>query len=86
MRSEEAKAVGEALLRRMQRLLARAGRVNSTDRRQLVALIDDVETTRWRLLKQRAEVESEMRQATVRATAIGAYMRTSQAGRDKRYN
>lgn len=86
MRSEEAKAAGEALLRRLQRLVARAAAVRGSDRRQLLALLDDFETTRRGLLKECAEMEGEMRQATVRTTAIGAYLRNSQASRGKRHN
>ncbi|MET4386274.1 hypothetical protein ABIB73_002019 [Bradyrhizobium sp. F1.4.3] len=85
MRSE-AKAVGDALLRRLRRLVARAATVKGSDHKQLLALLDDVETTRRGLLKECAEVEGEMRQATVRTTAIGAYLRSSQAGRGKRHN
>lgn len=86
MRSEEAKAAGEALLRRLQRLVAGAAAVKDSDRKQLLALIDDVETTRRALLTERTKVEGEMRQATVRTTAIGAYLRNSQAGRGRRHN
>jgi hypothetical protein len=86
MRSGEAKAAGEALLRRLRRLMARSATVKGDDRKQLIALLDDVETTRRGLLKECAEVEGEMRQTTVRATAIGAYLRSSQAGRGKRHN
>ncbi|UPK37439.1 hypothetical protein IVB18_09125 [Bradyrhizobium sp. 186] len=86
MRGEEGKAAGEALLRRLRRLVARAATVEGGDRRQLLALIDDVETTRRGLLKECAEVEGQMRQATVRTTAIGAYLRNSQAGRGNRHN
>ena len=86
MRSEEAKAAGEALLRRLRRLVARAATVKDTDHKQLLALLDDIETTRSGLLKECAEVEGEMRQSTVRTTAIGAYLRNSQAHRGKRHN
>lgn len=86
MRSQEAKAAGEALLRRLQRLVARAATVKDSDRKQLLALLDDIETTRRGLLKQCAEVEGEMTQATVRTTAIGAYLRNSQVHRSKRHN
>ncbi|MCK1740581.1 hypothetical protein IVA80_06785 [Bradyrhizobium sp. 139] len=86
MHSEKASAAGEALLRRLRRLVARAATVKGGERRQLLALIDDVQTTRRGLLKECAEVEGQMRQATVRATAIGAYLRNSQAGRGKRHN
>lgn len=86
MRSEEAKAAGEALLRRLRRLVARAATARDSDRKQLIALLDDLETTRRGLLKECAEVEGEMRQATVRTTAIGAYLRNSQVHRGKRHN
>ncbi|QOG17070.1 MULTISPECIES: hypothetical protein [Bradyrhizobium] len=86
MRGEEAKAAGEALLRRLRRLLVRAASAKGSDRKQLLALIDDIETTRRGLLERRAEVEGEMRQATVRTTAIGAYLRNSQVQRGKRHN
>lgn len=86
MRSEEAKAAGEALLRRLRRLVARAATARDSDRKQLIALLDDLETTRRGLLKECAEVEGEMRQATVRTTAIGAYLRSSQVHRGKRHN
>jgi len=86
MRSEKASAAGEALLRRLRRLVARAATVKGSNRKQLLALLDDVETARRGLLKECAEVEGEMRQATVRTTAIGAYLRNSQAGRGRRHN
>ncbi|MFT4117781.1 hypothetical protein [Bradyrhizobium sp.] len=86
MRSEEARIAGEALLRKLRRLVARAATVAGSDRKQLLALLDDVEVTRRDLLRECAEIEGEMRQATVRATAIGAYTRSSQAGRGKRHN
>ena len=86
MRGEEAKATGEALLRRLRRLVARAATVKGSDRKQLLALLDDFETTRRGLLKECAAVEGEMRQATVRTIAISAYLRNSQAGRGKRHN
>ena len=86
MSAEKASGAGEVLLRRMQRLLARAATVGGGDRKQLLALLDDVETTRRGLLRECAEIEGEMRQATVRASAIGAYLRNSQVQRGKRHN
>ncbi|OAF10946.1 MULTISPECIES: hypothetical protein [Bradyrhizobium] len=86
MRGETAKAAGEALLRRLRRLVARAATVERSDRKQLLALIDDIETTRHGLLRECAAIEGEMKQATTRATAIGAYLRNSQAGRGRRHN
>ncbi|GGI19421.1 hypothetical protein [Bradyrhizobium guangdongense] len=86
MRRDKASAAGEALLRRLQRLVARAATVAEIDRKQIVALLDDLETTRRGLLKECADVDSEMRQATVRTTAIGTYLRNAQARRGKRHN
>jgi len=86
VRSEESRDAGEALLRRLQRLVARATTVRGRDRRQLLALIDDVETARRGLLRECAEIESEMRQATVRKSAIGAYLRNAQVSRGRRTN
>lgn len=86
MPGEKASVAGEALLRRLRRLVARAATAKGGDRRQLLALIDDVETARRGLLRECAEVESEMRQASVRKTAIGAYLRNAQASRGKRNN
>lgn len=86
MRGDEAKAAGEALLRRLQRLVTRAATVGPSDRNQLLALLDDLETIRSGLLRECAEVEGKMRQATIRTTAIGAYLRNSQIHRGKRSN
>lgn len=86
MRGDKASAAGEVLLRRLQRLVARAGSVRDSDHKQLVALLDDIETTRRGLMKECAEVEGQMRQATVRTTAIGAYLRNSQIQRGKWHN
>ena len=83
MPGEGASAAGEALLRRLRRLLARAGAVKATERNQLLALLDDLETTRRGLLRECAEIEGQMKQATARTTAIGAYLRNSQVGRGK---
>jgi cell division septum initiation protein DivIVA len=84
MRGKEASAAGETLLRRLRRLVARVATVKGSDRKQLLALLDDVETARRGLLRECAEIEGEMRQAAVRTTAIGAYLRNSQAGHGKR--
>ena len=86
MPGEKASAAGEALLRRVRRLVARAAAVKGSDRKQLLALLDDIETARTGLLRECAAIEGEMRQATVRATAIGAYLRNSQVQRGKRHS
>ena len=86
MRGERVSATGEALLRRLRRLVARAATVKDSDHKQLIALLDDLESTRRGLVKECAEVEGQMRQATVRTTAIGAYLRNAQVHRGKRQN
>lgn len=86
MPGEKASAAGEALLRRLRRLVARAATVKGSDRKRLLALLDDVETARRGLLRECAEIEGEMRQAAVRTTAIGAYLRNAQAGHGRRHS
>jgi hypothetical protein len=86
MPQDKANAVGETLLRQMRRLLARVGAARGGDRKQLLALLDDVEAARRGLLRECEEIEKEMRRATVRTTAIGAYLRGSQAGHGRRQN
>lgn len=86
MRGEEAVAAGELLLRRLRRLVSRASAVDRRDRNQLIALLDEFETVRRGLLRECAEIEGEMRQASARTTAIGAYLRNLQAGRGTRKN
>jgi hypothetical protein len=86
MRGEGPDAAGEALLRRLRRLVARAGSARAGNRAQLLALIDDVETARRGLLRECEQIEKEMKQASARATAIGAYLRGSQAGRNRRHS
>jgi hypothetical protein len=86
MRGEDAVAAGEILLRRLRRLVSRAAAVDRRDRNQLIALLDEFETVRRGLLRECAEIEGEMTQASVRTTAIGAYLRNLQAGRGTRNN
>jgi hypothetical protein len=86
MAGERDNSAGEALLRRLQRLVAGARAAKRGDRRQLLTLLDDIETARCGLLRECAEIEGEMRQATARAAAIGAYLRGAQAGRGRRHS
>ncbi|MBR0717089.1 hypothetical protein [Bradyrhizobium liaoningense] len=79
-------AGGEGLLLRLKRLVARASVADSADRGRLLVLLDDIETTRRGLLRECAEIEGEMRRAAARTTAIGAYLRGSQAGRGRPQN
>ena len=64
---------GEALLRRLQRLLARARVAKTGDRAQLLALLDDVQTVRCELASECARLDDEIKRGSVRITAIRAY-------------
>jgi hypothetical protein len=75
-------AIGaEQLLRRLQRLTIHAEAADVNDRARIIALIDDVDTLRRRLLRECARLDDELRRATVRGTAIGAYARGAQSAR-----
>ncbi|WP_407178849.1 hypothetical protein [Bradyrhizobium sp. STM 3562] len=64
---------GEALLRKLRRLTARAGALKAGDRAQLLALMDDIQTAQRKLASECARLDEDMRRATVRLTAIKAY-------------
>jgi len=64
---------GEALLRDLRRLQARAADVGADDRAQLIVLIDDIETVRRGLGSECARLDDDVRRTTVRITAISAY-------------
>ncbi|MGC2778634.1 MAG: hypothetical protein WA418_23680 [Bradyrhizobium sp.] len=72
---------GEALLKRMRRLRLRAAAAGKDDRAQLLALMDDIETVRRKLLRECAQLEEEFRVAAVRVTALNTYARVAQTGR-----
>ncbi|WP_315799150.1 hypothetical protein [Bradyrhizobium sp. SZCCHNRI3043] len=72
---------GEALLKRLRRLRLRAATVGKDDRAQLLALIDDIETVRRRLLRECALLDEELKVATVRVTALNTYARVAQISR-----
>ena len=75
-------AVGaEQLLLRLHRLTIQAQAVDVNDRAMIVALIDDVDTLRRRLLHECAQLDEDLQRATVRGTAIGAYARGAQSAR-----
>lgn len=86
MSSVKDHAVGERLLLRLRRLVTRAGAGEIGDRGRLLALLDDIETTRRGLLRECAQVEGEMRNTAARTTAIGAYLRGSNTGRGRPQN
>ncbi|MGJ4899353.1 MULTISPECIES: hypothetical protein [unclassified Bradyrhizobium] len=72
---------GEALLKRLQRLRLRAATAGKDDRAQLLALIDDIETVRRKLLRECALLDEELKVATVRVTALNTYARVAQISR-----
>jgi hypothetical protein len=72
---------GEALLRRLRRLKVRADGAGAEGRAQLIALMDDIETVRRRLLRECARLDEELKMAAVRVTAITAYTRVERAAR-----
>jgi len=75
-------AVGvEQLLLRLRRLTIQAEAADVNDRARIVALIDDVDTLRQRLLRECARLDEDLRRATVRVTAISAYARGAQSAR-----
>jgi len=76
--SRERLGEGEALLKRLRRLKLRAASAGTDDRAQLLALMDDIETVRRKLLRECAQLEEEFRVAAVRVTALNTYSRVAQ--------
>ncbi|MGZ7036068.1 MAG: hypothetical protein ACXVIQ_12720 [Ilumatobacteraceae bacterium] len=74
-------AGAEQLLRRLQRLTIHAEAADLNDRATIIALLDDVDTLRRRLLHECARLDDDLRRATVRVTAISAYARGAQSAR-----
>jgi hypothetical protein len=72
---------GEALLRRMRRLKIRADGADPENRAQLIALMDDIETVRRRMLRECARLDEELKLAAVRVTAATAYTRVERSAR-----
>lgn len=69
----------EALLTQLQRLTARAGAVGANDRAKLLALLDDIQTVRNKLIEECARLDQEMKRAAVGITAARAYTRGARA-------
>ena len=74
----------DRLLIRLRRLKAKADSVQPHDRKQLCALLDDIETLRDLLMRECARVDQELNRAKVRVTAITAYGRSAQSVRAMR--
>ncbi len=78
-------AVDEAALRKMRRLTARAAAVERDDRAQILALMDDIQTLKDRLLAECVRLDEEMKRASVRITALRAYAHGAMAIRSRRH-
>jgi hypothetical protein len=72
---------GEALLRKLRRLKIRAAAAGIEDRAQLIALMDDIETVRRKLLRECAQLEEELKLAAVRVNAFNTYARVARVTR-----
>jgi len=78
---KERHSEGEVLLRRLRRLKVRAAAAGADDRAQLLALMDDIETVRRKLLRECAQLEEELKLAVVRVTAFNTYARVARTTR-----
>ncbi|MGJ5177667.1 hypothetical protein ACQR16_04725 [Bradyrhizobium oligotrophicum] len=72
---------GEALLKKLRRLKLRAAAAGKDDRAQLLALMDDIETVRRKLLRECALLDEEFKVAAVRVTALNTYAKVAQTSR-----
>ena len=77
-------AADEAALRKMRQLTARAGATTRDDRAQILALIDEIQTLRSRLLAECVRLDDETKRASVRITALRAYAHGAMAIRSRR--
>jgi hypothetical protein len=78
---------GEALLRKLRRLKIRAAASGvAGDRAQLIALMDDIEAVRRRLLRECARLDEELKLAAVRVTALNAYSSVARTVRTPQRN
>ncbi|HLG81814.1 MAG TPA: hypothetical protein VKY22_12415 [Bradyrhizobium sp.] len=81
----QASPADEAALRKMRRLTARAAAVERDDRAQILALMDDIQTLKNRLLAECVRLDEEMKRASVRITALRAYAHGAMAIRSRRH-
>ena len=77
--------VDEAALRKMRRLTANAAAVKRDDRARILALMDDIQTLKNRLLAECVRLDEEMKRASVRITALRAYAHGAMAIRSRRH-
>jgi len=75
----------EAALRKMRQLTTRAAATTRDDRAQILALIDEIQTLRSRLLAECVRLDDEMKRASVRITALRAYAHGAMAIRSRRH-
>jgi len=75
----------QATLRKARRLAVRAAAVKASDRAQILALVDDIQTVRNRLLAECVRLDEEMKRASVRITALRAYAYGAMAIRTRRH-
>ncbi len=78
-------SMDEAALRKIRQLTTRAAAAKRDDRAQILALIDDIQTVRNRLLAECARLDDEMKRASVRITALRAYAHGAMAIRSRRH-
>ena len=78
-------AVDEVALRKMRRLTVNAAAVKGDDQAQIIALIDDIQTLKNRLLAECVRLDEEMKRASVRITALRAYAHGAMAIRGRRH-
>ena len=75
----------EAALLKMRRLTVNAAAAKRDDQARIVALIDDIQTLRNRLLAECVRLDEEMKRASVRITALRAYAHGAMAIRSRRH-
>ena len=77
--------IDAAMLHQARRLVLRAAAVKADERAQILALVDDIQTLRDRLLAECVRLDQEMKRASVRATALRAYAQSALAIRPRRH-
>ena len=77
--------IDQAILRKARRPVVRAASVKAGERAQILALVDDIQTLRNRLLAECVRLDEEMKRASVRITALRAYAHGALAIRSRRH-
>jgi len=75
----------EAALRKLRRLTTRAAAAKADERAQILALIDEIQTVRNRLLAECVRLDEQMKRASVTITALRAYAHGAMAIRSRRH-